>query len=482
MQYSYIAHQWTSGSGATFPVIAPYDGNTLAEVATNTPAEVDTAVVTASDALVSWSSTSLVERENLLCRYAALVSENADAIAASISREVGKPHWEAATEVKTMAGKIKFSIDAYHARCTPFGSADAHTRFKPHGVMAVFGPFNFPCHLPNGHIVPALLAGNTVVFKPSEKNPESSTWIARLLLEAGLPAGVIQLVQGLRETGESLADHPRVDGLAFTGSVETGEYIGRSFAQNPGKILALELGGNNPLLVWDWNDLEATVLTTLQSAFITAGQRCTCARRLILPNRPQTEGFLQELITRTRNIRVGSPDDEPTPFCGPVISATAAEQLLIAQQNLVRKGAKTLVELQQLRPGTGLLQPGILDVTEVAEREDRELFGPLLQVIRVNDFDAAIAEANDTRFGLVSGLLSGDERKYRHFYKHARAGLINWNYPLPGASGAAPFGGIGRSGNFRPSGFFAADYCSYPVASMEAPVLNFPENPLPGLW
>lgn len=482
MQYSYINHQWTHGKGVSFPVVAPYSGATLDQVASNTADEVDLAVKTAASALADWNATTVEERETLLHRFAELVTENARAIAASISKEVGKPHWEAATEVKTMAGKINLSINAYHSRCASFGSADAQTRFKPHGVMAVFGPFNFPCHLPNGHIIPALLAGNTVVFKPSEKTPESSAWIVRLLLEAGLPSGVIQLVQGLRETGESLANHARIDGLAFTGSVETGEFLAQSFAKHPGKMLALELGGNNPMVVWDWDDLDATALTILQSAFITAGQRCTCARRLILPDRPNTEELLEKIATKTSRIRVGAPDDEAVPFCGPVISTQSADQLLKAQEVLMEKSARCYSKLTRLKPNTGLLHPGILDVTNVPNREDRELFGPLLQVIRVRDFDAAIAEANDTSFGLVSGLLSKDEALYKKFYKHARAGLINWNYPLPGASGAAPFGGIGRSGNLRPSGFFAADYCSYPVASMEKSTLSFPETPLPGLW
>jgi succinylglutamic semialdehyde dehydrogenase len=480
--HNYVGEGWTQGSGEPFEVANPSSGTTLYTVVSSSEVEVDKAVATAEAALASWSECSLDKRESLLQRYAELITEHADAIAATISREVGKPRWEAATEVKTMAGKINLSIDAYRSRCADFGQGVSHTRFKPHGVMAVFGPFNFPCHLPNGHIVPALLAGNTVVFKPSEMTPESSAWIVRLLLKAGLPSGVIQMVQGRRKTGEALANHARIDGLAFTGSAETGEILARAFARNPGKILALELGGNNPLVAWNCTDLDATALTVLQSAFITAGQRCTCARRLILPDNSWTDKLIETLSEKTPKIRVGGPETDPPPFCGPVISATAARRLLDEQSNMLEKGASTIVPLTQIAANTGLLLPGILDVTPIEQREDRELFGPLLQIIRVPDFESAIAEANRTQFGLVSGLLCDDEKHYRHFYQKARAGLINWNTPLPGASGAAPFGGIGRSGNHRPSGFFAADYCSYPVASMENSTLEFPEKPLPGLW
>ncbi len=465
-----------------FRIVSPYSGETNTSVAANTKEEVNKAVETASKATLQWANTSSEKRETILKQYAELVRSNADQIAKCISDEVGKPAWEAATEVTTMAGKIQLSIDAYHQRCSAFGNGDARTRFKAHGVMAVFGPFNFPCHLPNGHIIPALLAGNTVVFKPSEKTPRSSSWIVQLLLEAGLPEGTIQLVQGLKETGEAVANHARIDALAFTGSAQTGEFLGKTFAENPGKMLALELGGNNPLVVWGKNDLNAAALTILQSAFITAGQRCTCARRLIIGKDGASDQILKLVCEKAATLRVGPPDCSPPPFCGPVINEEVALQLLKAQEQLVSQGAQILAPLKQLKPGTGLLQPGILDVTDVKKREDSEFFGPLLQVIRVDSFEEAIEEANNTRFGLVSGLLSNEEDLYREFYSKARAGLINWNYPLPGASGAAPFGGIGRSGNLRPSGFFAADYCSYPVASMEKSTLSFPETPLPGLW
>lgn len=166
---------------------------------------------------------------------------------------------------------------------------------------------------------------------------------------------------------------------------------------------------------------------------------------------------------------------------GPVISAAAATRILAAQENLLAQGATALIASRPLRAGTGLISPGLIDVTAVAGRPDEELFGPVLQLIRVPDFSAAIAEANATRYGLAAGLIADDPAWYARFRDEVRAGLINWNQPLTGASGAAPFGGIGRSGNHRPGAFFAADYCAYPVASIECAELNVPRQIPPGL-
>jgi succinylglutamic semialdehyde dehydrogenase len=459
----------------------PATGEAVWTGAIATPAEIDQAVTTARAAFRSWSHTPLIEREAHLWAFARKLEERKAELASAISREIGKPAWEALTEVQTMIGKVGLSLKAYGQRCTEFVGGPAVTRFRPHGVVAVFGPFNFPGHLPNGHIVPALLAGNTVVFKPSEHAPLVAELTARAWREAGLPAGVLNVVQGDRDTGAALAIHDGLDGLFFTGSSRAGLWLAEIFAAKPGKILALEMGGNNPLVVWQARDLRAAALLTAQSAYITAGQRCTCARRLILPEGDTGEAFLAELKRLMATIRVGAHTERPEPFMGPVISAQAAGDVLAKQQALLGAGARMLVPLRSLRPNTGLLSPGLIDVTQARNRSDEEIFGPLLQVIRVPNFDAAIAEANRTRYGLAAGLLSDDPALYARFRDEVRAGLINWNQQLTGASGAAPFGGVGGSGNHRPSAFFAADYCAYPVASMELPELKHPAQLPPGI-
>ena len=354
-------------------------------------------------------------------------------------------------------------------------------RHKPHGVVAVFGPYNFPGHLPNGHIVPALLAGNTVVFKPSEQTPKVAELTLGCWIEAGLPAGVLNLVQGARQTGAALAAHPGIDGLFFTGSSRTGNLLHAQFGGHPETILALEMGGNNALIVDQLADIDAAVYCIIQSAFISAGQRCTCARRLLVPEGEWGDGLLGRLVSVAASLRVGAYDAEPAPFMGAVISLDAAQHLLKVQERLIDKGARPLLGMSQPLEGAALLTPGIIDVSAVQPRADEEVFGPLLQVVRYADFDAAIVEANATRFGLAAGLLSDSRERYEAFWLSSRAGIVNWNKPLTGAASSAPFGGIGASGNHRPSAYYAADYCAYPVASLESEQLVLPDSLAPGV-
>lgn len=443
--------------------------------------EVATAVARARAAFPAWSRRPLVERIELVRAYAARLSARKTELAAMISKEVGKPSWEALTEVQSMIGKVELSIEAHLRRCSEFTGGPAIARFRPHGVVAVFGPFNFPGHLPNGHLVPALLAGNTALFKPSEYAPAVAEFTRACWLEAGLPPDVLQVLQGARFTGEALASHPDIDGLFFTGGSAAGAALSAQFARTPGKILALELGGNNPLVVWHPRDVSAAALLVLQSAFLSAGQRCTCARRLILPADASGDALLAALTALVARVRVGPCTDQPEPFHGPVISAAAAARVLAAQQSLLNAGANAIVPVTAVYPAGAFLRPGILDVTSVPNRADEEIFGPLLQVIRVPDFDAAILEANRTRFGLAAGLIADDAALFARFRDEVRAGIINWNQALTGASGAVPFGGVGASGNHRPSGFFAADYCSYVVAGIESPELKLPAQLPPGL-
>lgn len=459
----------------------PATGETL----WTTPAADSDAVAAAVDAarraFRDWSRLPFDRRAAAVQAFAAELEKARGEVAETISREVGKPPWEAAAEVAAMIAKVPIALEAHERRCGEFRGGPAVTRFRPHGVLAVFGPYNYPGHLPNGHIVPALLAGNTVVFKPSELAPLTAHRTVELWRRAGLPPGVLELVQGGRATGQVLAAHPDLDGLLFTGSASTGLALHRQFAERPDKILALEMGGNNPLVVHRVRDLEAAALLTAQSAYLSAGQRCTCARRLIVPAGAEGDAFVERLIATIGRIRVGPWTDRPEPFMGPVIRPAIAEKLLAVETALIASGARALVPLRWLKAGTGLVSPGLLDVTAVSDRADEEFFGPLLQLIRVPDFPAAIAEANATRFGLSAGLLSDDRTCWERFYAEARAGVINWNQQLTGASSAAPFGGIGFSGNHRPAAFFAADYCAYPVASIELPEVRPPAAAQPGL-
>ena len=429
-------------------------------------------VAVARAAWPEWAAHSIAFRIETLRRFANEVRSREKDFADLIARETGKPLWEARTEVGAVINKVEISASAYMER-TPMRRLEAAlgnkiaVRHKPHGVLAVLGPYNFPAHLPNGHIVPALIAGNAIVFKPSEKTPASGAMLVECLHAAGVPDGVLRLLIGGPDEGRALAAEQGIDGLLFTGSVRAGLSLHRQFADMPNKILALELGGNNPLVVWAAKDIEAAAVIAVQSAYLSAGQRCTAARRLIVED-GQEEALVAAITKLIDRLIVDHPHADPVPFMGPVIDNDAAHHLQEQWVELMMKGGKPIRRLDRPDDNKPFLTPALIDVTDIAERVDEELFGPVLQLVRVPDFDAAIAEANNTRFGLSASLAGGSPAMYDTFWSEVRSGVINWNKPTNGAPSNAPFGGIGLSGNHRPSAFYAADYCAYPVTSSEA--------------
>jgi succinylglutamic semialdehyde dehydrogenase len=481
----FINGHWIEGQGDQIISTCPVDESVVWQGNSANDQQVSDAFAAARQSFAPWWDRSSEDRIAIARKFAEMVRSNSSELAELISRETGKPLWESETEVNAVIAKIGVTIDSFHQRrdTTSFemGGVTAVTRFKPHGVCAVLGPFNFPAHLPNGHIAPALITGNTVVFKPSEITPAVGAWMVNKWSEAGLPQGVLNLVQGQRAVGEAIASHPQLDGLFFTGSSRAGRSLHEKLAPHPQKILALEMGGNNPLLVHETADLKAAAYMTILSAFYTAGQRCTCARRLVLVDNERSQEFLETLSKMMAGISFGFYHDDPQPFMGTVISAKMGQRMLAAQTELIEQGAQPIVGMKSHRGCDALISPGLIDVTEVANRSDDELFGPLLNVIRVKDFDEAITEANNTAYGLSAGLLSDNQDCYRQFIHQIRAGIVNWNRQTTGASGKLPFGGCGLSGNHRPSAYFAVDYCSFPVASLESSVLELPEKPETGI-
>ncbi|HEV2596173.1 MAG TPA: succinylglutamate-semialdehyde dehydrogenase [Sphingomicrobium sp.] len=429
-------------------------------------------VATARLAWAEWAAHSNSYRIEALRRFANVVRRKESEFAELIARETGKPLWETKTEVGAVVNKVEISVEAYAMR-TPQRKMEADlgnriaVRHKPHGVLAVLGPYNFPAHLPNGHIVPALIAGNAIVFKPSEKTPASGEFLVQCYYEAGIPEGVVRLLVGGPEQGRALAGQSGIDGLLFTGSARAGMALHKQFAEMPNKILALELGGNNPLVVWNAKDIQSAAVVAVQSAYLSAGQRCTAARRLIVED-GEHEALIAEIRKLIDRIIVDQPFADPQPFMGPVIDLAAADHVQEQWLNLMMKGGRPIARLDRPMKDKPFLTPALIDVTEIKDRPDEEIFGPVLQVVRVKDFDAAIAEANNSRFGLAASLVGGSPEQYDKFWANVRAGVINWNKPTNGAPSSAPFGGVGLSGNHRPSAFYAADYCAYPVTSSEA--------------
>lgn len=463
----YINGRWSDGTDDWFEKTNPATGETNWDGQASSPDQVTDAVAAARQAQAEWARRPQHDRTTILEAYAEEVTKRADEIAAAISTDMGKTAWEAKAEAGAMAGKVGISIKAQVERAgtsyseAAFGSL--HMTHRPHGVMAVFGPFNFPGHLPNGHIVPALLAGNTCVFKPSELAPSVAHVMADAFEAAGLPEGVLNIVQGGRETGAALLDAD-IDGLLFTGSAQTGLFFHKHFAGRPEVILALEMGGNNPLIVWDPADIEAAADIAAQSAFLTTGQRCSCARRVILPTGKWGDAVVDAIVARAKALKIGDHTEDGA-FMGPLVSEQAAQNAIDFQMMLSKQGGKSLRRLKRMDRGGGFVTAGVIDVTDATDIPDEELFGPLMQIIRVSDFDEAIQRANDTRYGLSGGLVSDDDALWIRAHAEMRAGILNRNRPTAGASGAMPFGGPGLSGNFRPGAYYAADYCAWPQAS-----------------
>lgn len=478
---NYINGEWISAKGEDLTSFDPAKDARIWQGKSSTADDVTAAFDAAYVAFDGWAALPLEARLEPIMRFKDIALARKSEMAELIARETGKQLWDASGEAGAIPAKVDISITSYHdrtgvlARDTDFGNAALQHR--PHGVMAVLGPYNFPAHLPNGQILPSLIAGNTVVFKPSEQTPAVGQLLIEFYAQAGFPAGVINLVQGARETGAAVLNNAKLDGLLFTGSAKTGAFIHKHFGGRPEIVLALEMGGNNPLVVWDIQDADAAASMIGQSAFITSGQRCTCARRLIVPTGAKGDAIIDATLKFMDRITLGSWDEDVATM-GPLISSDIAAHVVKAADSLVKAGAKALKLAHITERGGAFVSPGLYDVTGI-KVADEEIFGPVLTVTRAETWDAAISEANNTRFGLAAGLISNDAALWDDFKKRIRAGVVNFNRPTTGAAGFLPFGGPGASGNHNPGAYYAADFCAWPMASQVSHVVQ--DMPLQGL-
>lgn len=429
------------------------------------------AVAAARHALPSWRGLSFDARRAYLERWREACVRHAGRLAAAISREVGKVKWEAELEAKIVAEKVSITLEErVLARVAGFEVAAGAGKtgicaFRPHGVITVLGPYNFPAHLPNGHIVPALLVGNTVVFKPSEKGASVGQLLAEIAHEVGFPAGVFNVVQGGGAIASRLATHPEVDGVLFTGSFPVGRRILEANLDTPGRLTALEMGGSNPAYISANADLRRAAIECVRAAYATTGQRCTCTRRILVDERV-IDRFVPMFMKLASTLMIAAADDGVPAFMGPLVTGEARDAVLRAQAALANRG-RLLLEASPLDREGFFLAPGAVELDRFrVEDEGDEIFGPFVQFARARDLDDAIQQANATRFGLAASIFTQDEREWRAFREGSRAGCVNWNTGTAGASSKLPFGGTGRSGNHRPAGAFAVDACAYPVATM----------------
>jgi succinylglutamic semialdehyde dehydrogenase len=394
-----------------------------------------------------------------------------------MARAIGKPLWEARTEVDAVIAKVDITLTAGADLVAPRDLPDvgARIRYRPVGVCAVIGPFNFPAHLPNGHLVPALAAGNVVVFKPSERAPEVGQIMAECFVEAGFPRGVIQMVQGTGEVAQALVGHPDVDAVMFTGSTAVGSAILAQSAPWPGRMLALELGGKNAAVVLDDADLAYAAREIAFAAYVTAGQRCTATSRVIVQRRVAAD-LLARLEVAARETRVGPPDATDV-FLGPVISAGAQHRCLTAVADVANRydvvvPTRTL-DASAVGARGYYLAPGLYrlrdDVRDVGGLESAELFAPVLTIELVDSEDEAIERVNATRYGLAASVYTAARERFERLGPELAVGVCNWNRGTVGSSSRLPFGGVKDSGNHRAAGLFSAYYCVDPVAELLVP-------------
>ena len=362
---AWIAAERTSGEGAWLRMRGPL-GEDRPPFRAASARQVGAAVASAKAAFPAWSATPFDERLAILRRYAALATEHKDRLADILAAEVGKPRWECLEEAGAIAGKVELTVRAFAERAADSSSEQpgfrGALRHQAHGVFAIFVPYNLPLHLPNGHLVPALLAGNTVVIKASEYAPQASIAMVSLLLDAGLPAEAIQLLPGDRATGEALVADPGIDGVAFTGSSSAGRAIHRALGGRTEVMLALEMGGNNPMVVQPPLDPAILGRLVVLSSMLTTGQRCTSARRLIVPRGADGDAIVTAVVEAAAGIRIGAALDDPAPFCGPLVDPGAADRVMAAWQQRIGAGARVLLPMERLAWSPAALSPGVLDV------------------------------------------------------------------------------------------------------------------------
>ncbi|HEX5659631.1 MAG TPA: aldehyde dehydrogenase family protein [Polyangiales bacterium] len=464
----YLAGRWVAGDEGALERYSPRDFAELVSVHSTRAAAVEEAVAAARAAFPSWALRTLDERRGLLVRLKAALAARADDLAWAIVREVGKPLWEAKTEVAAALNKIDVTLgEGLSLVDERVLSAELRYAFRPHGVAAVIGPFNFPLHLVHGHVAPALLTGNTVVIKPSELAPSVGQLYAECFEAAGFPAGVVNVVQGAGGAGASLSAHSDVDVVMFTGSYAVGQAIKRATLEQPHKLLALELGGRNPALVLADADLDKAAHDVLWGAFVTCGQRCS-GTAVALVERATYAAFAAKLTEKLAGIRVGDPLQDV--FMGPLISAAARERYLAQLAEAEAAGVRRLAGGHTIGGNGAYVSPTLHEVEARGIAYEREeLFGPDLALEAVDDLEHAIARANESPYGLSASVFTARDDAFASAFARLRYGCVNHNAPTCGASARLPFGGLRKSGNHRPAALFATLYASYPVASIRGP-------------
>ncbi len=444
MKAHFIGGAWAEGSSA-FETRNPSRTDEVVDAyALGGAAEIGSAVEAARTAAPRWAAATPQQRANVLDAVGTEVLARQAELGRLLAREEGKTLPEALGEVARAGHIFKFFAgEALRAAGLRVDSVrpgvEVTTRLEPLGVVGLITPWNFPIAIPAWKTAPALAFGNAVVLKPSEVAPGCAWELAEILSRAGLPEGAFNLVLGGAGAGRALAEHPRVDGVSFTGSVATGRGVAAACAARLARC-QLEMGGKNPLVVLDDADLDVAVNAAVQGAFFSTGQRCTASSRLIATTGIH-DRFVAAMVDRMKALKVGDALAEGTDI-GPVVDARQFNKDLAYVELATNEGGRLAFGGGALEGPGHFLTPTLFTETDNAWRFNREeAFGPLAGVIRVKDFDEALHVANDTEFGLVAGICTTSLRHAAAFQRHAAAGMVMVNLPTAGVDYHVPFGG-----------------------------------------
>ena len=434
---------------------------------------VEESVQSANRAYADWKRLTIEKRISFLNKFGEELLKRKEMLAKVMAIEVGKPLDECLVEAQVLKAKIDITIEeaiklvkTQKLDLGAGGRGEIH--YRPKGVLAVIGPFNFPTHLSNGHIIPALMMGNVCILKPSEKTPYSAQLYMEAAEAAGFPAGVLQMLQGDADIASRLVGNSGIDGVLATTSYEVGAKIQKKLAEKTEKIVALEMGGKNAAIVWEGADVDQVAKDLIQSSFLTTGQRCTALSRVYVH-----PSLKDELIEKThilaKDLIINHPFAEsPKPYMGPIISAQARDKFLRYSDIAVSEGAESIMRPKKLEgmtrkneselPEGYYVSPSIHYVKEANPKSSyqmHEIFGPDIFFCEARELDEAISNVNSTNFGLSFSFFGGDETLFHKVADEVEGGLCYWNRPTTGASSKLPFGGWKRSGNHWPAGLFA---------------------------
>lgn len=476
-RYHKIAETSTTGADEKLEKFAPANTNCKLWELDIYYNHIEAVIESVQKGFETWRILSFEERSTYLKRYQEIVLSKKEEMAEAIALEVGKPYWEALTETSALSAKVDTTLNEslkrighrYFDNVLPETQGELYHR--PIGPSLIIGPFNFPCHLANGQILSSLIAGNSIIFKPSEKTPYSAQMLIDCFAEAQFPEGVINLLQGGGKTAARLISEKAIKGIYFTGSKDIGKRILQYTYDDLSKLVALELGGKNTTIVHSDANLNYALSELLKSCFLTSGQRCT-STSIIAVHRSLMDQFVDHFHDLTKKIIIDHPIEfVKKPFMGPLIDQKAVESYLAFMGMAKREGAQEIMRgkvIEKKHPGH-YVTPSI-HYTEKPNTEGHffknEIFGPNVTFIPYSDIEEAIAIANTPDYGLAAAVFTADDTIFTKCALNISVGLLNHNRSTVGASSKLPFGGVKNSGNYRPAASAMVDACVYPQSCL----------------